>query len=81
MISAVIHGIIGSFIGYRKRNDRRYSNYFLLGITFISELIHIVMILLLTRPFVDAMDIVRIVIIPMVLINSVGMVIFSMCSS
>lgn len=76
VISAVIHGIIGSFIGYRKRNDRRYSNYFLLGITFISELIHIVMILLLTRPFVDAMDIVRIVIIPMVLINSVGMVIF-----
>ena len=53
VISAVIHGIIGSFIGYRKRNDRRYSNYFLLGITFVSELIHIVMILLLTRPFVD----------------------------
>lgn len=76
VISAVLHGCIGSWIGYRKRNDRQYSNYFLLGVTFLSELIHIVMILLLTRPFIEAMDIVKIVIVPMVIINSVGMVIF-----
>ena len=76
VISAVLHGCIGSWIGCRKRNDRQYSNYFLLGVTFLSELIHIVMILLLTRPFIEAMDIVKIVIVPMVIINSVGMVIF-----
>ena len=76
VISAVLHGCIGSWIGYRKRNDRQYSNYFLLGVTFLSELIHIVMILLLTRPVIEAMDIVKIVIVPMVIINSVGMVIF-----
>ena len=71
VISAVLHGCIGSWIGCRKRNDRQYSNYFLLGVTFLSELIHIVMILLLTRPFIEAMDIVKIVIVPMVIINSV----------
>ena len=54
----------------------QYSNRFLLVITFISELIHIAMILLLTRPFAEAVEIVEKVIVPMVIINSVGMVIF-----
>lgn len=76
ILSAMIHGLIGSVIGYHKRGDRRYSNRFLLLVTFLSELIHILMILLLTRPFIDAVEIVKIVIIPMVIINSVGMVIF-----
>ena len=76
VISAVLHGCIGSWIGYRQRHDRPYSNSFLLGVTVLSERIHIVMILLLTRPFIEAMDIVKIVIVPMVIINSVGMVIF-----
>ena len=39
-------------------------------------MIHIVLILLLTRPFDAAVEIVKIVIVPMVIINSVGMVIF-----
>lgn len=76
VLSAVIHGIIGSFIGWKKKGNRQYSNTFLLGVTFISEMIHIVLILLLTRPFDAAVEIVKIVIVPMVIINSVGMVIF-----
>ena len=76
MLSAIIHGLIGSFIGWKKKGNRQYSNTFLLGVTFISEMIHIVLILLLTRPFDAAVEIVKIVIVPMVIINSVGMVIF-----
>lgn len=76
VLSAIIHGIIGSFIGWKKKGNRQYSNTFLLGVTFISEMIHIVLILLLTRPFDAAVEIVKIVIVPMVIINSVGMVIF-----
>lgn len=76
VLSAVIHGVIGCAIGYRKKGNRQYSNGFLLGITFLSEMIHILMILLLTRPFLEAVEIVKIVIVPMVIINSVGMVIF-----
>ena len=44
VLSAVIHGIIGSFIGWKKKENRQYSNTFLLGVTFISEMIHIVLI-------------------------------------
>lgn len=76
VLSAIIHGIIGSFIGWKKKGNRQYSNTFLLVVTFISEMIHIVLILLLTRPFDAAVEIVKIVIVPMVIINSVGMVIF-----
>lgn len=76
VLSAIIHGIIGSVIGWKNKGDHQYSNRFLLGITFVSEMIHIFMILLLTRPFIEAVEIVKIVIIPMVIINSVGMVIF-----
>ena len=49
VLSAIIHGIIGSFIGWKKKENRQYSNTFLLGVTVISEMIHIVLILLLTR--------------------------------
>ena len=76
VLSAIIHGIIGCVIGCMKKGDRQYSNRFLLGITFLSEMIHILMILLLTRPFSEAVEIVKVVIIPMVFINSVGMVVF-----
>ncbi|MCI7796379.1 MAG: histidine kinase [Lachnospiraceae bacterium] len=76
VLSAMIHGVIGCVIGYRKQGSMQYSNRFLLVITFISELIHIAMILLLTRPFAEAVEIVEKVIVPMVIINSVGMVIF-----
>lgn len=76
VLSAIIHGIIGSVIGSIKGKDHQYSNGFLLWITFVSEMIHIFMILLLTRPFSGAVEIVKVVIVPMVVINSVGMVIF-----
>ncbi len=76
VLSAMIHGVIGCVIGYRKKENRQYSNGFLLGITFLSELIHVAMILLLTKPFAEALNIVEVVIVPMVIINSVGMVIF-----
>lgn len=76
VLSAILHGVIGSFIGWKKKGNRQYSNTFLLVLTFICELIHIILILLITRPFHGAVQIVKIVIIPMVVINSVGMVIF-----
>ncbi len=76
VLSAIIHGFIGSFVGWKKKGNKEYSNAFLLIITFISEMIHIILILILTRPFDAAVEIVEIVIVPMVIINSVGMVIF-----
>lgn len=76
VISAMLHGIMGSAVGYSRRNYRQYSNLFLLLITFAAEAIHMGLILILTRPFLEAVEIVKIVLIPMVVINSFGMVIF-----
>ncbi len=76
VLSAIIHGVIGCFIGWKKKGNRQYSNTFLLVLTFICELIHIILILMITRLFHGAVEIVKIVIVPMVIINSVGMVIF-----
>lgn len=76
VLSALIHGVAGSLIGYYKRDNKQYSNVFLLTVTFLAEAVHMILILMLTRPFVAALDIVKIVIIPMVIINSFGMIIF-----
>lgn len=76
VISAIIHGIMGSWIGYRRKNQKYYTNWFLLGITFVAEAIHMGLILILTRPLAEAIHIVQIVLVPMVIINSFGMVVF-----
>lgn len=76
ILATIIHGMIGSYIGYKKKANRQYSNNFLLIITFVAEAVHMILILILTKPFWDAVEIVEIVIVPMVIINSVGMVIF-----
>lgn len=76
VISAMIHGVFASYVGYRRRNYKQYSNVFLLLTTFLAEAVHMCLILILSRPLRDAVQIVEIVLVPMVLINSVGMVIF-----
>ena len=76
VLSAMLHGVLGSYIGYRHRRDKQYSNLFLLLVTFLAEAVHMGLILLLTRPFSAAVEIVKIVLVPMVIINSFGMVIF-----
>lgn len=76
VISAMIHGVMGSYIGFRRQNEKQYSNWFLLAVTFVAEAIHMGLILILTRPLVEAFEIVEIVLVPMVIINSFGMVIF-----
>lgn len=76
VISALIHGVMGSVIGYRCRDHKQYSNFFLMGITFLAEAIHIGLILVMTKPYDEALEIVEIVLIPMVCLNSLGMVIF-----
>lgn len=74
--SAIIHGIMGSAIGYYKKEDFRYSNGFLLGLTLFAEFLHMLLILIMTKPYGGAVEIVKLVILPMIIINSVGMVIF-----
>ena len=76
VISALVHGVAASVIGYRYKGNKQYSNRFLLMTTFAAEAFHMGLILVITRPFSQAIEIVEIVLVPMVIINSVGMVIF-----
>lgn len=74
--SALVHGVMASIIGYCHKERKEYSNMFLLLSTFAAEAFHVGLILAITRPFWQAVEIVKIVLIPMVVINSFGMVIF-----
>jgi hypothetical protein len=74
--AALLQGILASVIGWVKRDSKSYSSAFLFAITFVAGLLHIGMILLLTRPLRDALEIVLNVIVPMTLMNSIGMLLF-----
>jgi len=76
VISALLQGILADLVSFRCRGRRLYATGFLVGITFAAEFLHIVLILLLTRPFEEAVSIVLNVIVPMAVMNSIGMVMF-----
>lgn len=74
--AALLQGILSSFAGWMKRGTRQYSSLFLFLITFAAGLLHIGMILLMTRPVFAAWEIVLNVIVPMTFMNSIGMLFF-----
>lgn len=74
-VSTVIAGIIG---GYSKKwmesRSNRYYNGFLLGIG--VEVIQMVLILILAKPFDQALELVKIIFLPMTVLNALGVGIF-----
>ena len=74
-VSTVIAGIIG---GYSKKwldgRTRRYYDGFLLGIG--VEVIQMVLILILARPFDQAFELVKIIFLPMTILNALGVGLF-----
>ena len=44
--------------------------------TFVAEIIQMLIILLIARPFTDALELVKVISIPMIVLNSIGVVIF-----
>jgi len=76
VLSTLVQGVMAAFIGWKKRDGKNYTDVFLGAVTFLAELVHIVLILWLTRPFEQAVEIVVTVIVPMAVMNSVGMIMF-----
>ena len=76
VISALLQGVMAAVIGFRFSDRKYYNNWFLSGVTFAAEFLHIILILVLTRPYTEAVSIVMNVIIPMTVMNSIGMVLF-----
>ena len=74
-ISTLAEGIIAvSFTGYVKKTKYQESDLFLL--TFIAEILQMVIILLIAKPYSHALELVRAIAGPMILFNSIGMVLF-----
>ncbi len=74
-VSTIIAGIIGGYS--KKRLDgrpKRYYEGFLLGI--IVEVIQMGVILILARPFDEAFELVKIIFLPMTVLNALGVGIF-----
>lgn len=74
-ISTFIEGIIGVMASkYLKRNNWNKGDIFLLAA--LAEVFQMVIILLVAKPYPDALAVVKIIAFPMILFNSTGMVIF-----
>lgn len=74
-ISTILEGIIAAAAyNYIKKN--KYQEFDLFIITFISEAIQMITILIVAKPYDAALSLVREIALPMMLLNSLGMVFF-----
>lgn len=74
-VSTIIEGIIGGLM-YKIIRSSKKKYYWIFSATFIAEVIQMLIILLIARPFSDAVALVKVISIPMVFLNSIGVVIF-----
>lgn len=74
-ISTVLEGIIGGLM-YKVIRSSKKKYYWIFLATFVAEVIQMLVILILAHPFSDAVALVKVISIPMVFLNSIGVVIF-----
>lgn len=74
-IATVVEGFAGSLI-YHKLKQKQFdpTAAFIAGIT--VEIIQMLIILLLARPFDAAVNLVKVIALPMILVNSIGLAVF-----
>lgn len=75
MVSTIIGGMTGGLFYHHLRRIRFYHCE-IFFITVFEEILQMVIILLFTKPFADALYLVKTIFVPMVLINSTGVVLF-----
>jgi two-component system LytT family sensor kinase len=74
-ISTVIEGLIGGIVGKKFKNTNLNIKYACVAAV-IAECIQMIIILIFSNPFSAAFRLVKIVAVPMILINSLGTIIF-----
>jgi len=74
-LSTVFAGVIGALL-YPHFQRGKWDETGLFAITAFSEVLHMAMILLLCRPFDIALSMVKTIALPMIFLNSIGMLIF-----
>ncbi|KAA0257135.1 sensor histidine kinase [Deferribacter autotrophicus] len=79
-VSTTTEGIIGGLMNYyltkKGRSDLIFSYKVAFAVTFVGETIQMIIILLLSKPFSEALDLVKIIAIPMIFANSFGSALF-----
>ncbi|HFZ8994140.1 TPA: LytS/YhcK type 5TM receptor domain-containing protein [Citrobacter freundii] len=80
MISTIVEGLLGglahSVLIRRGRTDKVFNPFTAGAITFIAELVQMLIILLIARPFDEALHLVSDIATPMIVTNTVGAVLF-----
>ncbi|PLT29705.1 sensor histidine kinase [Peribacillus deserti] len=75
-ISAVLAGAAAGWFGLSRRKKNVITPAFAVGIGMLMEMTQMGIILLVTRPFDPAWDLVKVIGIPMVAVNGLGMLLF-----
>ena len=76
-MSTLFEGLLGSFMWLIfRRRDRKQTPLSLFLITAFAECSQMGFILAIARPFSDALALVRVIAVPMTLVNSLGMILF-----
>ncbi|VTN10360.1 Probable sensor-like histidine kinase YehU [Raoultella terrigena] len=80
MVSTIVEGLLGglvhSILVKRGRPDKVFSPLTAGAITFFAELVQMMIILLIARPFQDALHLVQSIAAPMMVTNTVGAALF-----
>lgn len=70
-LATIIEGTVAGFMATRlgeRRLDWRYAA----GIAFAGEVLHMTLILIISRPFHSAVELVELIALPMILVNTIG---------
>lgn len=74
-IATILEGLLGGLIAKKLGRDRlTWKTAFLIGL--VAELMQMLIILLLAKPFLQAWELVQVIGLPMIIMNSVGIAIF-----
>lgn len=80
MISTIVEGLLGglvhSFLVKRGRTDRLFSPLVAGGVTFVAEVLQMLIIIMIARPFDEAVHLVSNIAAPMMVTNTVGAAMF-----
>lgn len=74
-ISTVVEGLMGGYFYFYLRNKEHKWKYALF-FGMLAETAQMIVILLVARPFADALALVQVILVPMVFVNSVGIALF-----
>lgn len=80
MVSTIVEGLLGglvhSVLVRRGRSDKVFNPFTAGAITFVAEMVQMAIILLIARPFNDALHLVQSIAAPMMVTNTVGAALF-----